>query len=288
MSLSYKKTGQNGAKLGSRGETVRQNERKMGLEAYRFQGYDRPFPSHFHPHYVLGLVEAGERALTCGPRQYRLRAGDLLIFRPGECHGCTRAGEVSMDYRGLNVPAGRMEAQGPLQVQTVIRDREAAELFRALHEAVLAGGGGESLDVLTALLRARYPAPAVSTPEEGAVEAACAYMAAHCARGVRLEELCCLTGLSRAGLQRAFRRCRGMSPYRYLENLRVIRAEELLRQGTDLAQAALEAGFADQSHLTHYFSRFLGLPPGAYRGLARGGEGEKNGQPGEKLCDRSG
>ena len=267
---------------------MRQNERKMGLEAYRFRGYDRPFPSHFHPHYVLGLMEAGERELTCGPGQYRLRAGDLLIFRPGECHGCTHAGEISMDYRGLNVPAELMEAQGPLQVRTVVRDREAAERFRTLHQEVLDGGGGEGLDDLAALLRERYPAPAVCAPEEGAVEAACAYMAAHCAQRVGLEELCALTGLSRAGLQRSFRRCRGMSPYRYLENLRVIRAEELLRQGADLAQAALEAGFSDQSHLTHYFGRFLGLPPGAYRGLARGGEGEKNGQPGEKMCDRFG
>lgn len=265
---------------------VRQNEREMGLEAYRFRGYDRPFPSHFHDHYVLGLVEAGERQLVCGARQYRLRAGDLVLFRPGECHGCTHAGAVALDYRGLNVPAGYLESDGPLQVQTVVRDREATQRFRTLHEDVLAGGGGGGLGPLAALLRERYPAPADRGPEEAAVEAACAHMALRCAEGVSLKELCALTGLSRDSLQRSFRRCRGMSPHRYLENLRVIRAEALLRQGADLAQAALEAGFSDQSHLTHYFSRFLGLPPGAYRGLARSGEGEGHGQPGEKMCDR--
>lgn len=34
---------------------------ELRLEAYRFEGIVRHFPSHFHEHYVIGFVEKGER-----------------------------------------------------------------------------------------------------------------------------------------------------------------------------------------------------------------------------------
>jgi AraC-like DNA-binding protein len=39
----------------------------------------------------------------------------------------------------------------------------------------------------------------------------------------------------------------------------------LLRSATSIVEAALEAGFYDQAHLTREFVRNLGLTPGAFR-----------------------
>lgn len=41
-------------------------DQALGLEAYSLRAVDRPFPSHFHDHYVIGVVERGTRTLTCG------------------------------------------------------------------------------------------------------------------------------------------------------------------------------------------------------------------------------
>jgi AraC-like DNA-binding protein len=38
--------------------------------------------------------------------------------------------------------------------------------------------------------------------------------------------------------------------------------------GTPLAEAAGQAGFADQSHLTRWFTRYYGITPGGYRQAA--------------------
>ncbi|MDE6384600.1 MAG: helix-turn-helix transcriptional regulator, partial [Eubacterium sp.] len=54
-------------------------------------------------------------------------------------------------------------------------------------------------------------------------------------------------------------------PYRYLENVRIDIAKKLLEQGELPIEAAMKTGFFDQSHFTNYFSRFIGLSPGAYR-----------------------
>jgi AraC-like DNA-binding protein len=38
-----------------------------------------------------------------------------------------------------------------------------------------------------------------------------------------------------------------------------------MADGQTLAQAAIQAGFADQSHMTRAFVRQLGITPGRYR-----------------------
>lgn len=66
---------------------------------------------------------------------------------------------------------------------------------------------------------------------------------------------------------RAFTRLKGVTPYLYLENVRVGQAKKLLEQGVPPVEAALRTGFSDQSHFTNYFDRFLGLSPGVYRNM---------------------
>ena len=40
--------------------------------------------------------------------------------------------------------------------------------------------------------------------------------------------------------------------------------------GSSLANAALSAGFADQSHMTRHFTRAYGMPPGRWARLTAG------------------
>lgn len=59
----------------------------LHIEAYRFQGFAQPFPNHFHEHYVIGLVEDGQRTLSCKNREYSIAPGDIVLFDPGDDHG---------------------------------------------------------------------------------------------------------------------------------------------------------------------------------------------------------
>ena len=268
----------------------------LGIEACRFQGLSRPFPSHFHEYFVIGLVEAGERRLVCNGGEFALRAGDLLLLNPGDSHSCVQSGGA-LDYRSLHIPPARMdelagEATGappPARfAQPVAEDGETACCLRALHRLELEGGGAmekeEGLLLLAALLFRRYgrpPGPPAPECREE-VAAACAFLEANYRERVSLDGLCRHVGLSKAALLRAFARWKGITPYRYLEAVRVNRARELLGLGVAPAQAAAETGFADQSHFTRYFTRFSGLTPGAYRELFEPGRAaEKEDKPDE-------
>ena len=82
---------------------------------------------------------------------------------------------------------------------------------------------------------------------------------------VSLADLAALSGVSRFQLLRGFARAVGITPHAYLVQRRVRLARQLLANGQTPAQAALEAGFSDQSHMTRAFVRQLGITPSRYR-----------------------
>ena len=67
-----------------------------------------------------------------------------------------------------------------------------------------------------------------------------------------------------------FERTVGLTPKRYARVLRFNALIERLAQQRphDWALAALDAGYADQSHLVHEFKRLAGITPGAYRAVS--------------------
>lgn len=62
---------------------------------------------------------------------------------------------------------------------------------------------------------------------------------------------------------RAFAKVFGVTPYAYVVERRLLNARRLIVSGEPLASAALEAGFADQSHMHRLFVRRYGYTPGA-------------------------
>jgi AraC family transcriptional regulator len=83
---------------------------------------------------------------------------------------------------------------------------------------------------------------------------------------VRLGELAKAVGVHPARLARAFRDRNGISVGESGRRLRIESAAAAVG-GTDspLATIAAEAGFADQSHFTRLFKRYVGTTPARYR-----------------------
>lgn len=80
-----------------------------------------------------------------------------------------------------------------------------------------------------------------------------------------LAELAELSGVSRFQLLRGFAREVGITPHAYLVQRRVRLARQLLAKGQTPVQAAMQAGFADQSHMTRSFVRQIGVTPSRYQ-----------------------
>lgn len=96
------------------------------------------------------------------------------------------------------------------------------------------------------------------------------FIAAHLSQSVSLQKVADVCGLSLAHFSRAFKTSVGMTPHTWLQTCRMARAKDLmLTTPTDLADIALECGFADQSHFTRTFARMHGVGRGAWRRALR-------------------
>lgn len=253
---------------------------ELRIEAYRFEGIVQPFPNHFHEYYVIGFVEKGERCLSCKNQEYVIKKGNIVLFNPSDNHACVQSDEGTLDYRGFNISKDVMldlaeEVTGKRELpgfsENVIYDEEVACYLHPLHELVMKGscefGKEESLLLLLSLLIQQYGQPFENCVPEcrDEIERACAFMEQHYAERIYLDQICRHAGLGKSALLRAFTKSKGVTPYSYLENIRIGKAKKLLEQGMPPIEAALQTGFSDQSHFTNYFNRFIGLAPGVYR-----------------------
>ncbi len=245
----------------------------LHIEAYCFQGLTQPFPNHFHEYYVIGFVENGERVLSCKNQEYTIRKGDILLFNPGDNHACVQSGGEALGYRSISITKEVMrdlaeEITGSRELPgfspSVVSDEEAACYLRALHESVMNHDRGfgkeENLLLLISRLIQQYGRPfETCVPEcREEIEKACEFMEQHYNQRIYLTEICRHVGLSKSTLLRAFTKSKGVTPYSYLENVRVGKAKMLLEQGVPSVEAALQTGFSDESHFTNYFNRFIG------------------------------
>lgn len=269
---------------------------ELRLESYRFEGTQQPFPNHFHEYYVIGFVESGERCLSCKNNEYAIQKGNVLLFNPGDNHACVQNDGGTLDYRGFNISKEVMldlteEVTGKRELpgfsENVIFDEEVICYLHPLHEMVMKGlcdfGKEENLLLLISMLIQRYGQPFENCIPEcrGEIEKACRFIEQHFAERIYLDQICRYAGLSKSTLLRAFTKSKGVTPYSYLENIRIGEAKKLLEQGFPPIEAALRTGFSDQSHFTNYFNRFIGLSPGVYREIflaKSSGEDKSNGK----------
>lgn len=253
---------------------------ELGIDAFHFKGIAQPFPNHFHEHYVIGVVGEGKRRLSCKNNTYVIEKGSVLLLNPGDNHACVQSGDRTFDYRGLNISKDAMldlmeEATGKRELpgfsKNVICDEKMTCYLLMFHEMVMNGSSNfrkkETLLPLLSSLIQDYSQPLESCVPEcrREIEKACEFLEQSYGERVDLNQVCCYAGLSKSTLLRAFTKSKGVTPYRYLETIRISKAKELLKKGTRPIEAAMLTGFADQSHFTHCFGRFIGLAPGVYR-----------------------
>ncbi len=257
-------------------------DENLKIEAFHFEETTRPFPNHFHDYYVIGFVEDGRRILSCKNKEYIIDKGSIVLFNPGDNHACSQKDGKAFDWRGLNIPKSAMleasmEITGKNELpgfsQNVIYDDEITNCLRPLHEMIMNGASDfekeESFFLLISSLIQKCGQPFERSAAEcsAEIEKACEFILLHFDERISLEQICRYAGLSKSTLLRAFTKSKGITPYRYLETIRINKAKELLEKGVLPSEAAVRTGFSDQSHFTNYFKSFIGLAPGVYRDI---------------------
>ena len=244
---------------------------------------EHQFPRHTHDGFGFGVITLGAQRSWSGMGWVEAGPGDVITVNPGEMHDGAPVGHPVRGWRMIHLTPTLMARAAaddggtmPEIARPTLRDDTLARLVMRLHASCLAVTP-EPWAVEEALLRAvahllqhhgsrgalrkaMAGSPAVNAvrrrlddaPEVPTSLAELAQIAGGCSRFQRL---------------RAFARETGATPHAYLLQRRVGLARRLLAGGSTPANAALQAGFADQSHLTRAFRRQFGVTPARFRAL---------------------
>jgi AraC-like DNA-binding protein len=214
----------------------------------------KPFVQLFWTVSGQGSFQVGRRRVLCGP-------GDIFIYRPGDRHEIrTETDDLLYFWATLDHPkstawlAGfglnaRSHSAGPCPA--LIFEGIAA----ALRQATPEGERRSAHQMHALLLEASAPPPQQPAGRHSPAEGAKTLLERHFADPqFSIEALAEMQGMHRSTLFRLFSGQYGLTPSRYLQNLRLQRALELLPdERLQMQEVAIKAGYADAS----YFSRAI-------------------------------
>jgi AraC-like DNA-binding protein len=256
-----------------------------GIEAMTLFS-NHAFPRHSHDQLGIGIMTSGAQRSWSVIGQVESEAGDVIMVNPGEMHDGVPVDGVARGWRILYLDPMMIAREtadettdGELIVRPVARDPQLARHVVRLF-AQVENPARDNLAAEESLLRClmhvlqrhglrrqglhgvRGPSALCASPS---VSKAIRRLDAAPEVPTSLAELAALSRVSRFQLLREFAREVGTTPHAYLVQRRVRLVRRLLAAGRSPADAALLAGFADQSHMTRAFVRQFGITPGRYR-----------------------
>jgi AraC family transcriptional regulator, arabinose operon regulatory protein len=232
--------------------------------------------------WLLIYTESGCGVIRSGEKEYHVKAGDIIHYRPG----------APQDY-GQHDPAGRWKHiwihwlprveffEGPAwpelfpgvghlrlapSCRSVVRRElalaDAVMRTDSAHRKLMAGNAVER-----AILYCGCAIPGRRVePWHPGIRKAVEFMATHLHEEITLGQLARRSGCSRSGFAALFREQTGQPPMRYLESLRLAQARQMLEYTSQtLAQIAEHVGFTCPFYLSRRFKKSFGLSPRAYR-----------------------
>jgi AraC-like DNA-binding protein len=255
------------------------------IEALHARFVSHRYAKHTHEHFVIGAIESGVQAYWYRGARHVTPAGRIFLVNAGEPHTGDPVSSGGYIYQTLNLReeflaqvAEQLSIRGvPRFPGAVLDDPDLRQLISKVHQCLAEGGPileSESIILQIATLLIEHHcdrharAPRIGE-EPLAVRRAREYLDSNFVQNISLADLATVAGLSSFYLTRLFVRSIGVPPHLYLEGVRVRKARELIDQRMELADAAIAVGYADQSHLTRRFKRFLGITPGQYRGQSK-------------------
>lgn len=240
------------------------------------------FSPHRHDTYAIGLTLSGVQTFAYRGESRYSTPGNIIVLHPDELHDGGAGTDAGLRYRMIYIPpelvleAGRRQGDSlPFVAAPVFSDPDlAATLAEVLHDLDQVpeelAFSDQIARIADGLARNALARPAMSkTPARSAVAQASAYLRENCNRPVSSQELEGVTDLDRYTLARQFRQLTGTSPHRYQVMRRLERARSAMLAGMPIAEAAFDAGFADQAHFTRHFKKSYGMTPGRFQVISR-------------------
>ena len=267
-----------GLEQSCRSDSIRFGPSAHGIERAEIYLSTCAFAPHRHDTYAIGMTTSGVQTFQYRGARRICLPGQLHVLHPDEAHDGAAGTDRGFGYRILYI--------APELVRHALQGRALPFVAEPIQQRVPASGRiaslltdiDEPIDELSAteiavavadglISLSGCPERRPAAIDTRAVELARDYLAAHAREHTSASLLERIAGTDRFTIARHFRWAFGTSPDRYRTLRRVALARSAIESGQSLAQAASDAGFADQSHMTRQFKRAYGFTPARWIAL---------------------
>jgi AraC-like DNA-binding protein len=249
-------------------------------EVFHARIVDYGYPKHMHDTWTVLIVDDGAISYDLDKRHCGAFGQTVAILPPGVAHdGKPAPGAGAFTKRVLYLDPSFLPESliGAAVDNTSIRDPDLRRALVAFHGELEYRPDPFDAETRLALIAERF-SDHFSTdhfvsidPERPIARGLREFLDAHATQPITLAAAALHFDRTKPHLVRSFTATYGLPPHAYLIGKRVEAARKLLLAGVPPSEAALTAGFYDQSHLTRHFKRHTSVPPATYAASNRFG-----------------
>jgi AraC-like DNA-binding protein len=257
-----------------------------GLSLMHADFHTQEYAPHRHEAFVIAITELGGSVIKSRGVVEQADASALFVFNPAETQSSWMGASRHWRYRSLYLEESAVDeivrglgiGSVPYFTRNLFADRDLLAQFLSLHRTLEEGRDAlrerELLIATFGTLFGRHGSgcrPIQPAPRDRILlKAAIELIRDRMSEKLPLEAISNTLGLTQYQLISLFKRTIGLTPHAYVTQVRLDAACRYLARGVPLAEAALAAGFYDQSALTKHFKRRYGFTPLQFARAAQG------------------
>lgn len=261
------------------------NQDIQGVELMNANFKSNKASLHYHPEFIIGVMESGVQSYCPkSPKEKIISKGHISMINPERIHSNKNLDDEGYRYRTFNIQPevfqqiandiAQNEVSLPNFDKVTVKNKHLEEQLLQLHHCLFSNqfdtiqNQNFFYETFAYLIKTHS-----SNKLKGDKISANSiifnrikdYLHTYFDSKITLEQLSEVSGLSTYYLNRVFSKSIGIPPHKYLMNLRLNKAQELLKLKNSVTEVGYMVGFFDQSHFTRNFKSFLGITPKQYQ-----------------------
>ena len=233
--------------------------------------------AHFHKEISIALVENGHSHVEIGDKIYEITGMTFLMIPSEVVHKCSPFSYNSWKFRMLYINKEWFESafnysSGKISFSFMEVDKVMYSNMVSLFKTIESGKFDleteskmiDYISLLRGVTNNDYQVYSEGTKTEK-LRLIKDFIEDNYLSDITINDLSQISEMSKYYLIRQFEKIHGLSPHKYITNLRVNYAKSLLKGDKSLSEIALESAFYDQSHFIKCFKEYTGVTPQKYR-----------------------
>lgn len=249
--------------------------RNLCLDNISFTSADdftHSFPAHFHEEYTIGVSVKGIQKFDVQGKSLVVEPYSVFLLKPHLMHAHYPIADLGWSFKSLYLSTDFMKhllkgtAMNKMSDHPIlINDRALFKQYMRIHANKLLPDEALIADFIRQLSgKAIQMADDTVSGLPEKIIALKQHLYEQSNQKLGLKNLADIYQIDKYQLIRQFSQHLGVTPNTYLTILRIEKARKMLNDGYPVVEAALEAGFYDQSHFHHNFVYYTGVTPGNF------------------------